>query len=516
MNNDNKVTAFLQHFILWVFGIFMIFTMASMLFIKKLIACPPMNRTRGNDILYFVIAVVLSFALFMLLKNVWKAKQYNTKKLYIFMLAASIVMYGVQLIILKCIWFETGWDVTCVYYDAVHRAEEGILLGSHEYFTVHPNNLMITFVFAVVCKMLHLVGISRYYLVLCCLGALLINVAGYLVFQIVFRLTDSIRTAVIAWLVYMVFIGLGPWMCVPYTDVYAIVFPIAIFYLYLCRPKKKVLEVCKWLLIGFLTVFGYFIKPTVSIMTIAIVILIILKTITEKEKKRYILSIGLIVAGCLCGVLFNAYAKHYMGFIEDEDMALPIAHYLMLGENDETYGVFDGGDRNLTLSFPTKEEKVANGLKVAKERFTARGVLGNLRFFTIKNMVNYDNGTFSWAYEGEFFKDVSAREDTLSVFLRDIYYPEGKYHKIYSAFCQGIWMLILLGCIGLLIEKDWKKYLVPMLAVLGLTLFLLIFESRARYLYLYTPVYVVLGSIGLKNIYVSLSKKMDTLKNGLE
>lgn len=503
--NTRKVS-FFYNIIQKMFGTVMVFTFISMLFFKEVMNCPPMNRTKGNDIIYFLVSFVVSFPVFGLIKKLWKRKQYDKKKVYCIMLIASAIMYAAQILILRCIWFETGWDVTCVYYDAVHRAEDGVLLGCHEYFIVSPNNVMLTFLFAIICKVLHMLGIQQYYLVLCCIGAFLINVAGYLVFQVVFKLLESVKASVIAWLVYMLFIGLSPWMCVPYTDVYAIIFPIGIFYLSLCKSGKRIFNVCKWVLIGFLGVFGYFIKPTAFIMTIAVFIIYFFKFFMQAEKKCIVIAMLLMVAGGMLGVLFNVYARNYMGFISDEDKELPIAHYLMLGQNDKTYGVFDGADRALTVSFATKEEKVANAVKVANERFVKRGFTGNLRFFIVKNILNYNNGTFSWAYEGEFFKDVPVREDGLSIFLRDVYYPDGKYHNLYAIFCQGVWLLILFGCIGLFIEKQGEKYVVAMLAVLGLTLFLLIFESRARYLFLYTPIYLVLGMSGLKKIYDKLNK----------
>lgn len=40
-----------------------------------------------------------------------------------------------------------------------------------------------------------------------------------------------------------------------------------------------------------------------------------------------------------------------------------------------------------------------------------------------------------------------------------------------------------------------------MLALVGLTLFELIFEARARYLYCYVPLYLLLGSWGLEQVY---------------
>lgn len=40
-----------------------------------------------------------------------------------------------------------------------------------------------------------------------------------------------------------------------------------------------------------------------------------------------------------------------------------------------------------------------------------------------------------------------------------------------------------------------------MLSLVGLTLFELIFEARARYLYCYVPLYLLFGSWGLEQFY---------------
>lgn len=511
MHNKKSIADILKNCVWIIWGVFFVYTFGCMLFLKKIIEMPSTNATNGHNIIYFLIAFVISFIMFILLKGIWKTKtQMTERKFWICMLVCTVLLYVIQLIVIKCIWFETGWDVTCVYYDAVHRAEDGVLLGSHGYFTKHPNNLFITFIFAVVDKILCIIGIHRYYLVLCCLGAFLINIAGVLAIYIAKKLSQSYRTAVVIWGIYAFFIALSPWMCVPYTDVYAIFFPIAIYALYLAEPKKKWMNILRWIFIGFLTVVGYYIKPTASIITMAIAIDLILKILDNKQEwKRPVFSGIIIASGCLLGLGFYKFGSNYMGFVPDEDEAFPVAHYLMLGQNDRTYGSFAGEDWTFITSYDTKEEKVKYSLEGAKERFTARGIKGNIRFFSIKNMVNYDNATFSWAYEGEFFKDISSGTTGLCKVLKSIYYPDGEHYKTYATICQGIWLIIILGCIGILWDKNKRQMLVPCMAIIGLTIFLLIFESRGRYLFLYTPVYVTIGCLGMKNIYSKIWEKIN-------
>ncbi len=49
-------------------------------------------------------------------------------------------------------------------------------------------------------------------------------------------------------------------------------------------------------------------------------------------------------------------------------------------------------------------------------------------------------------------------------------------------------------------SRYMKEETILMLAVIGLTLFELLFEARARYIYIYVPIYCILASIGFENI----------------
>ena len=49
--------------------------------------------------------------------------------------------------------------------------------------------------------------------------------------------------------------------------------------------------------------------------------------------------------------------------------------------------------------------------------------------------------------------------------------------------------------------KDKKdKNSILYLSIIGITLFLTIFECRARYLYCYSPIFITLSMIGLNNL----------------
>ena len=64
-----------------------------------------------------------------------------------------------------------------------------------------------------------------------------------------------------------------------------------------------------------------------------------------------------------------------------------------------------------------------------------------------------------------------------------------------------IWLTILFAGIFSVFQKENRRWTsVIMLAVIGLTVFELLFEARARYLYTYTPLYILLAVAGIQKI----------------
>ena len=51
-----------------------------------------------------------------------------------------------------------------------------------------------------------------------------------------------------------------------------------------------------------------------------------------------------------------------------------------------------------------------------------------------------------------------------------------------------------------LIRIVYAVMIIVMLAIIGLTIFELIFETRARYLYTYVPLYIILAAAGVQKI----------------
>ena len=121
---------------------------------------------------------------------------------------------------------------------------------------------------------------------------------------------------------------------------------------------------------------------------------------------------------------------------------------------------------------------------------------------TKKVLLNYNDGTFFWGGEGTFYKKILPEKNHyISSFFRNLYYNgdyKGKYYSIWANFEQMIWLTVLFfAMLSGFFARD-KRITVVMITIIGLTLFELIFEARARYLFAYVPLYIILAVCGIK------------------
>ena len=116
-------------------------------------------------------------------------------------------------------------------------------------------------------------------------------------------------------------------------------------------------------------------------------------------------------------------------------------------------------------------------------------------------MLNYNDGTFAWGREGaNFYYKVLAKDSKISELLKNFFYKDYKYNDIFKVITQLIWILVLILSFFAGTKELKNDNIILYLSVIGITLFLTIFECRARYLYCYSPIFVSLAMIGLNNI----------------
>ena len=429
----------------------------------------------NNIILILIMIIPLVF----IIKKQINISDEKYKKILIIL---SIITFILQIFLIYNTYFYTDWDVKTLREIVMNNN-----VVKNYYLTKYPNNLLYVSILMFY-KIIPIIG--KHYFPLLIFNAFIVNVSGVLAALTIKRFTNNFLSLK-GYFILMIITILSPWINIPYSDTFAVAIPISIIYIYTKETKKKI----DYILIGFLSILGYYIKPTVLIVFIGIVIIYLLDLLKNKDFKikttKYVL-LGLVVAYLFCNISIKL-----TGFKPVETTKpFNMIHYLAMGQNNETYGMFNLKDVEDSNLYGNRQDidKIINRIKERK-------LLGQFKFIEIKTLLNYNDGTFSWGGEGEnFYEKVLAKKTKISNLLINYFYKDYKYNYIFEIIVQAFWLQVLLLMFFVELKNTEENNTIIYLSIIGITLFLTLFECRARYLYCYSPIFVTAAMIGLNNL----------------
>ena len=165
-------------------------------------------------------------------------------------------------------------------------------------------------------------------------------------------------------------------------------------------------------------------------------------------------------------------------------------------------GGYASEDVKFSSSFHTREERRKAQWEVIEERLRTLGIAGLGQHLAKKTLLNYGDGIFAWEMEGEFYRDIyELKNQWASPNLRNILEGDGKANSLFETIKQAAWLTIVFFSMAFICcrRRLDNRLLVVMLSLIGITLFLLLFEGRARYLYTYVPIYILAGVVGVSH-----------------
>lgn len=469
------------------------------------------NFSVKNTIL--TLLVILLLGLFVWLERKFLRKIQFKKDCWKIILVLSVVLCVVQIFICYHIYFLAGWDPGIVAKNADYLASGQSSQLEMWYFSKYPNNCLLTIIYALFFKTANMAGISSTVVrpMIEFGQCILSSATAYLVYLAVKKMLKSEKWAIVSWCVFVALVGMSPWWSVPYSDAGCIFIPIWMLWIGQCMQNGKKM-LAKGIGIGILAFLGYQLKPTTVILFIAIIVIELLACLkgANERTKRIGAVVTSIVTMLVLTVGFHVMDVYkQVGFELDSNQSVGMAHYFMMGLNDETDGGFYYGDILYSESFDTSEERTKGNLKKAKERIKEYGAAGLLKHLGKKTLMNFNDGTFGWWNEGGFRSVESDMPSaSISPFFRNIYYEEGSMFEAYRVTMQLVWLLVLLGIIcNFMNIFRWDRiqnkysYFVVMVATLGIFLFVTLFEGRARYLYVYVPILIIASINGYKAVW---------------
>lgn len=470
------------------------------------------NTVNHGNWLYYMLAVIGMVVIVLIcafLKDM-------PKTVYIVLSAVIVLAVALlwQIPIGRWIYYWLGAGDFGAPMGAAIGFNEGQSFLDWTYFKECPNNANLTIVLSWVYR---IIPKWRFVIIL---GALLTNFSALFVEMTTYKITRS-RTISLITLVISEGIMAMTWRAfIVYTDNFGMIF-VALFIWGIAFFEN---DKYKTIFVLIVSGIGFFIKPTILICAIAYLLykfFVILDTKGAKAKLYKSVCIIVVFALSVGAALgFQTITRnHYK--LDTSDIAIKGgAYHFMLGQNTGAWGLTNGEDPKIynSLVEAAIAESDGNGYdtkKVGKQmteiainRIKERGIKGNIVFFKNKLGLVYVDG---------YFHNVQAKNSPVSNELkRNLFYEllvraDGRYYQVSASLLQIAWNLILVSMLifSLMnIKGEDERNSIIALVVLGATAYIMIFEGRSKYLYMFLPAFCAEFGIAIRKISYWIGEKI--------
>lgn len=510
MNKTLRRIIFGIYVLLFLWTLFLVFGMQHVLNVTHAKNFPLENSG------FFIIGVIGIVFLFRINSRYGKQiESFLQKKHRLILLLSLGVFLAWQLYSCYGGFFLSEWDAGVIRETVRVQYNRDYLDLNNVYFSWYPNNILLVWIFTGVVRFAALIGYMNWKFSLVVFQCLIDIASAWLVYRVTIDLTKNQRVAFLAYTTDILLVGLSPWFIVAYSDATGILFPVLIIRLYQLslNSEKQVVKALWSIILGLVSLAGYFIKPHILIAFIAVILAEIFSLFGKKYKER-LHTCGIRIVCYTVGMISFFISYNYsilpsLHFQINPDTTFGWQHYLMMGLNSSTDGAWSADDYNFTLSFLTNNERNEANIQEANRRIKEMGIGGLFQHLCRKQLVNYGDGTFAWNTEGKSFAgDPEWAHNRISEFIRSLIKPEGGKYNWFIASKQLIWVMVLFFQLFVFAcpRGTWpydgdKTITVLIMSVIGLTIFNLLFEARARYLFCYAPLFVILFGCGVRNAY---------------
>ena len=387
------------------------------------------------------------------------------------------------------------WDFSRLHIDAYNSAtqEAGVNLL---YYVKYKNNQLLLFVLSLLAEAVRWLapGASSGVFHQCAMALNCVSILTAVV--LCFCSVKAARGAHFAFLSGMFLLFYTPlWLYSPiyYTDTMGLPLIVLPVFLYTRLKDGKLLRnTLLFCLMGVVAAIGMKMKASIVFVFIAICLCTLL---LDRMRGKWIPALCGTVVLALCAVLLQAGIDRALRIdAEDYDAyGFPYSHWVMmsLGNN----GGYDAELVTYTGSFYTMEERKEAVREKTKELLEARGFAGTAKHvFVTKMQHTWGNGSLSATY-------YLGREPAENGVFQRFFTQKGALFRGTFTWLQT-GHLVLLFCVvlsgvSLFRRPEGGPLTVMRITVLGLLLFLLVWECNARYLVHIAPCLVTVAADGI-------------------
>lgn len=439
------------------------------------------------------------------------------KTLLVFFLVISIIIQSVNGISVASV--NHSWDAGAIQHIASMYIDTGVTdpypyLWEYNYLLRYGNNIHITYLVVIIYRLADFIGIHRD-LLLILINNILILLAVFCIIFVSYKRFNT-RSFVFASVVAILLMNLSPYSTVFYTDTLGVFFvaaQILILYLLLSTKNEKKKIFLSGLL-GVLFCFGYMMKPTTILVLTAIAFGAIL--FKRKYDFRKVLKYSAVFIIGVVSIVFIAKiaisnSTGFANYSKDQinEKRAGAIYYLGMGalrglppyENCKT-GAYcsDYADRSVNVDM---REWKKHSFDVIKNSVMSDFPFGWLDFAIVKISRSFNDGSFG------VWKEGSQNNNSIVFFLKDENIPrtvrrvlsfDGDKIATFRTVLSVIWFIVIVFCIFFLVRHNANTRIAGILSlfVLAVILYQVLFENRARYLFVFLPIFILSATTGVE------------------
>ena len=455
--------------------------------------------TSLKSIIIIFGSALLLFILYLLDK---KLMSLQNKTLKIISAVALSIMVILQIAFAIIFLVYPSWDYGVIFYSAEAFVKGNTALDPYFYIQ-YPNNIGVVLLLICIFKVVNIfTQDSNIFLGVAILfNIAMINLAIYILYKFIKKSFGQSKATLLSIMILFI-TPFYTYSQIVYTDTITMVFPILMFFMldkFISTDTRE--KNIYLIIIGVVGAIGTILKTNIIIAYIAILIYILLKDkikIAIKNIFIILLSFIIIMGG------YQSVASKFIP-VEYKEAGLPFTHWVMMGLN-QPYGGYNAADVDFSLNLKLEQGKALvkeENIKEIKKRLLDYGVKDYLTFVNKKVSVTWGDGTY-------FATDKLSRQPMWYSNLRE--YILGSKNILFMYMSQFSHVIILAG-IFIASIINIKKYdnlnQGIHICIFGVFLFLILWETRSRYLLCYLPLLVYAGFNGLNYGFKIINNKID-------
>lgn len=399
---------------------------------------------------------------------------------YYVVAALLIISVLLQLLVVWKLNVTPSWDFGTIVRNAKILVDGNPL---ENYFVIYPNNILLVCILAFIGK-LATPDLLTFQLV----NIFIITSSQYLIFRIATKIAGR-HIGVMSLLFSAFFFPFIFFSPVVYTDTVSLIFLLFPLNMLINKEGKLNATVIRIVIASIIFSLGMILKGSLIIFVIAFSIVLFM--FLQRWKKLYFILPFIILV--IVKLAFN-FAIYESGIIDKKQVdrySFPVTHWIFMAQNEQRFGKYATEDFRYThtlLETYSRERVTQIHIKQLKKRITEKGIEGNIKF-------NLEKLTHTWTDPTYYSLNKIKRQPIHPEnFSRLIDYKSG---KLLQGFGRVQHIILIFGLLlSVLLARKNEFVMFAMLSIIGFFFFLLIWETRSRYLVSLTPLMIILSCLG--------------------